>query len=85
MPNATYHQATGSITLEVIGKPKAGKVDLGRDKEVLVSGVSLSDDPIAGTCTLIDEPKKEPQKPSGETTGTTGTTSTEGNDGPPLV
>jgi hypothetical protein len=86
MPQANYHQAGGDIVLDVIGKPKGGKVDLGRDKEVIVAGVPVSDEDTPGTCTLIEEPKKEPQKPSGDTGSEGNKLLPEGSgEGPPLV
>lgn len=58
---ALYHQPGGSIQLDVIGKPKDGKADLGRDKVVLVGGVVISDTGTHGTCQLQDDvdPKAE--------------------------
>lgn len=58
---ALYHQPGGSIQLDVIGKPKDGKADLGRDKVVLVGGVVISDSAVHGTCQLQDDadPKAE--------------------------
>lgn len=52
---AFYHQIGGSVTLEVIGKPAAGKADLGKEKQVLVAGVTISKTGEAGTCTLIED------------------------------
>lgn len=57
---AIYHQdATVRITLDVL-ETKDGKATLGRKKEVLVSGVTISPDGAPGTCTLIEneDPKK---------------------------
>jgi hypothetical protein len=87
MPQAQYHQASGSILLDVIGKPKGGKADLGRDKEVLVSGVTISDEATLGTCTLVEEPKKDPKKPSEEGGNDEGNKLPPegGGDSPPLV
>lgn len=49
---AIYHQdRTTRITLDVL-ETKDGKATLGREKEVLVSGVVISQDGAPGTCTL---------------------------------
>lgn len=49
---ATYHQdATTRITLDVL-ENKNGLATLGREKEILVTGVVISDDGAPGTCTL---------------------------------
>lgn len=52
---ALYHQISGSVELEVIGKPKDGKADLGKDKVVMVGGCLISKEPALGTCTLIKD------------------------------
>lgn len=53
---AIYHQdATTKITLDVLEKPKGGKADLGRSKEVLISDCPISKDGAPGTCTLIKD------------------------------
>lgn len=56
---AIYHQdATVRITLDVL-ETKDGKATLGREKEVLVSSVVISQDGAPGTCTLGEAtPKK---------------------------
>lgn len=57
---AIYHQdATTRITLDVL-ETKDGKATLGREKEVLVSGVVISKEAAPGTCTLVEDedPKK---------------------------
>lgn len=57
---AIYHQdASTRITLDVL-ENKAGRVTLGREKEVLVVGVPVSKDGAPGTCTLVEDedPKK---------------------------
>ncbi len=57
---AIYHQdATTRVTLDVL-EQKNGQVTLGREKEILISGVPVSKDGAPGTCTLIEseDPKK---------------------------
>lgn len=57
---ANYHQVGGSIELDVIGKIKDGKCDLGRGKDVLVQAVTIAKPETAehGTCTLLDDGKE---------------------------
>lgn len=49
---ATYFQPA-PVELDVIGKPKDGLADLGRGKDILVRGVTISETKAAGTCTLL--------------------------------
>ena len=82
MAKANYHQASGPVLLDIIGKAKGGKVDLGQDKEVIVSGVTISEEPVIGTCTLVEESKKEAPKSGAESGGGAGnTTAPEGTGG----
>lgn len=54
--NAKYHQADGSVTLEVIGRVKDGKADLGKGKDIYVAAVPVVEDGSQpGTCVLIEE------------------------------
>lgn len=57
---ALYHQPAGSVELEVIGKPKGGLADLGREGQMLVIGVSISKAAVLGACTLVED--EDPQK-----------------------
>ena len=52
---ALYYQEGGHITLDVIGKVKDGKADLGRGKDVLVAGVLVAEDAKPGTCTILED------------------------------
>lgn len=52
---AQYLQPTGTVVLDVIGKPKAGLADLGRGQDILVKGVPVSTEPKMGSCFLIEE------------------------------
>lgn len=65
---AQYLQPTGTVVLDVIGKPKAGLADLGRGRDVLVKGVPISKEPKMGSCLLIEEedPKKTDEEPKSE-------------------
>lgn len=60
---ALYTQDGGQVTLDVIGKVKDGKVDLGRGKDILVAGVPVAEDGALGSCKLIEDedPKAAPK------------------------
>jgi hypothetical protein len=66
---ALYHQSTGPLELDVLGKVEGDKADLGREGKVLVAGCPVAEGNAVGTCTLIKPPakgKKEGKQPTAE-------------------